>query len=132
MMFISSLKEEHPRFCQSKGLKVKERLVHQMKVARFEVLIESKKMCSLGLMRFHWLIGFSMVHLEELDMSCGRRRCSEVFIIICEINKELFWWYDGEFDFLKAMRGKGLSGIHGKGFEEDKDDKKSGKDGLFN
>ncbi|GJR47072.1 hypothetical protein Tco_1315175, partial [Tanacetum coccineum] len=52
----------------SKGLKVKEKLVHLMMVVKFEVLIEKKKMCSLGLMRFDRWIEFLMVHLEELEM----------------------------------------------------------------
>ncbi|GJV62877.1 hypothetical protein Tco_1473705 [Tanacetum coccineum] len=33
-----------------------------------DVLIEKKRMCSLGLMRFDWLMEFLMVHLEELEM----------------------------------------------------------------
>ncbi|GKB35756.1 hypothetical protein Tco_0880698 [Tanacetum coccineum] len=49
---------------------------------KFEVLIEKKKMCSLGLMRF--------------------------------------------------SERKGFRRIHGKRFEEDEDEKKSGKDGIFN
>nr|GEZ33957.1 hypothetical protein [Tanacetum cinerariifolium] len=60
--------EEHPRCCQAKGSKVEEKLVHLMMVVKFEVLIEKKKTCSLGLMRFDWLMEFLMVHLEELDM----------------------------------------------------------------
>ncbi|GJW26025.1 hypothetical protein Tco_0039836 [Tanacetum coccineum] len=60
--------EEHPRCYQEKGSKVEEKLVHLMMVVKFEVLIEKKKMCSLGLMRFNWLMEFLMVHLEELDM----------------------------------------------------------------
>ncbi|GKD74887.1 hypothetical protein Tco_1333169 [Tanacetum coccineum] len=59
---------EHPRCCQAKGSKVKENLVHLMMVVKFEVLIEKKKMCSLGLMSFDWLMEFLMVHLEELEM----------------------------------------------------------------
>ncbi|GJZ37782.1 hypothetical protein Tco_0583973 [Tanacetum coccineum] len=52
----------------SKGLKVEEKLVHLMMVVKFEVLIEKKKMCSLGLMRFDLWMEFLMVHLEELEM----------------------------------------------------------------
>ncbi|GKB39668.1 hypothetical protein Tco_0884610 [Tanacetum coccineum] len=37
-------------------------------VVKFEVLIEKKKMCSLGLMRFDQWMWFLMVHLEELEM----------------------------------------------------------------
>nr|GEY69661.1 uncharacterized mitochondrial protein AtMg00810-like [Tanacetum cinerariifolium] len=36
--------EEHPRCCQAKGSKVKEKLVHLEMVEKFEVLIEKKKM----------------------------------------------------------------------------------------
>nr|GEY95140.1 hypothetical protein [Tanacetum cinerariifolium] len=60
--------EEHPRCCQAKGSKVEEKLVHWMMVVKFEVLIEKKKVCYLGLMRCHWLMKFLMVHLEELEM----------------------------------------------------------------
>ncbi|GKE90848.1 hypothetical protein Tco_1571943, partial [Tanacetum coccineum] len=60
--------EEHMRCCQAKGSKVEEKLVHLRMVVKFEVLIEKKKMCSLGLRRFDWLIEFLMVHLEELEM----------------------------------------------------------------
>nr|GEV56678.1 sialyltransferase-like protein 1 [Tanacetum cinerariifolium] len=59
---------EHPRCCQAKGLKVEEKLVHLKMVVKFKVLIEKKKMCSLGLMRFDWWMEFLMVHLEELEM----------------------------------------------------------------
>ncbi|GKC18848.1 alpha/beta hydrolases superfamily protein, partial [Tanacetum coccineum] len=64
----ASREEEHPRCCQANGSKVKDRLVHLMMVVKFEVLIEKKKMCSLGLMRFDWWMEFLMVHLEELEM----------------------------------------------------------------
>ncbi|GKE59696.1 hypothetical protein Tco_1498881, partial [Tanacetum coccineum] len=60
--------EEHPRCCQAKGSKVKEKLAHLKMVVKFEVLIERKKMCSLGLMMFDWWMEFWMVHLEELEM----------------------------------------------------------------
>nr|GEW05591.1 hypothetical protein [Tanacetum cinerariifolium] len=60
--------EEHPRCCQAKGSKVEEKLVHLMMVVKSKVLIEKKKMCSLGLMRFDWLMEFLMVHLEALEM----------------------------------------------------------------
>nr|GEU72095.1 hypothetical protein [Tanacetum cinerariifolium] len=60
--------EEHLRCCQAKGLKVEEKLVHLMMVVKFKVLIEKKKMCSLGLMRFDLWIEFLMVHIEELEM----------------------------------------------------------------
>ncbi|GKF73439.1 hypothetical protein Tco_0219771, partial [Tanacetum coccineum] len=56
--------EEHLRCCQAKGLTVEEKLVHLMMVVKFEVLIEKKKMCSLGLTRFDLWIEFLMVHLE--------------------------------------------------------------------
>ncbi|GJT70746.1 ribonuclease H-like domain-containing protein [Tanacetum coccineum] len=52
--------EEHLRCCQVKGSKVEEKLVHLIMVVKFEVLIEKKKMCSLGLMRFDWLMEFLM------------------------------------------------------------------------
>ncbi|GKB08463.1 hypothetical protein Tco_0836747 [Tanacetum coccineum] len=60
--------EEHPRCCRAKGLKVEEKLVHLMMVVKFEVFIEKKRMCSLGLMRFDLWMEFLMVHLEELEM----------------------------------------------------------------
>nr|GEZ72887.1 hypothetical protein [Tanacetum cinerariifolium] len=60
--------EKHLRCYQAKGSKVEEKLVHLMMVVKFKVLIEKKKMCSLGLMRFDWLMEFLMVHLEELEM----------------------------------------------------------------
>nr|GEW20830.1 cell division topological specificity factor homolog, chloroplastic [Tanacetum cinerariifolium] len=60
--------EEHPRYCQAKSSDIEEKLVHLMVVVKFKVLIEKKKMCSLGLMRFDWLMEFLMVHLEELEM----------------------------------------------------------------
>ncbi|GJW49322.1 hypothetical protein Tco_0090673 [Tanacetum coccineum] len=50
------------------GSKDEEKLVHLRMVVNFEVLIEKKKMCSLGLMRFDWWMWFLMVHLEELEM----------------------------------------------------------------
>ncbi|GKC47056.1 hypothetical protein Tco_1064778 [Tanacetum coccineum] len=53
-------------YCQSKGSKVEEKLVHLMMVVKFEVLIEKKKMCSLGLMRFDWLMEFLMVQFREV------------------------------------------------------------------
>ncbi|GKG05145.1 hypothetical protein Tco_0325231, partial [Tanacetum coccineum] len=59
---------EHLRCCQAKGSKVEEKLVHLKMVVKFEVLIERKKMCFLGLMRFDWWMEFLMVHLEELEM----------------------------------------------------------------
>ncbi|GJW70844.1 hypothetical protein Tco_0127761 [Tanacetum coccineum] len=99
---VKLTEEEHPRCCQEKGSKVEERLVHLMMVVKFEVLIEKKKMCYLGLMRFDWLMGFLMVNLEELGM-----------------NKLLL----EEEALVKSMVGW---------VEEDKDDKKSRKDGLFN
>ncbi|GJY58385.1 hypothetical protein Tco_0458277 [Tanacetum coccineum] len=77
-----SSKEEHPRCCQAKGSKVEENLVHLMMVVKFKVLIKKKKMCSLGLMRFDWLMEFLMVHLEELEI------------------KKLLWEKDG----LKKMK----------------------------
>ncbi|GJX26977.1 hypothetical protein Tco_0233273 [Tanacetum coccineum] len=61
--------EEHPRCYQAKGLKVEEKLVHLMMVVKFEVLIEKKRMCSLGLMRFNLWMEFLMVDLEELEMN---------------------------------------------------------------
>ncbi|GJU22161.1 zinc knuckle CX2CX4HX4C containing protein [Tanacetum coccineum] len=64
----TTFRSEHPRCCQSKGSKVEESLVHLMMMVKFEVLIEKKKMCSFGLMRFDWLIEFLMAHLEELEM----------------------------------------------------------------
>nr|GEY98379.1 hypothetical protein [Tanacetum cinerariifolium] len=59
---------EHPRCSQAKGLKLEEKLIHLMMVVKFKVLIEKKKVCSLGLMRFDWLMEFLMVHFEELEM----------------------------------------------------------------
>ncbi|GJS23223.1 hypothetical protein Tco_0451855 [Tanacetum coccineum] len=50
------------------GTKVEEKLAHLRMVVKFEVLIEKKKLCSLGLMRFDWWMEFLMVHLEELEM----------------------------------------------------------------
>ncbi|GKC83694.1 hypothetical protein Tco_1139411 [Tanacetum coccineum] len=58
----------HPRCCQAKGSKVEEKLVHLKMVVKFEVLIEKKKMCFLGLMRFDLWMEFLIVHLEELEM----------------------------------------------------------------
>nr|GEY89413.1 hypothetical protein [Tanacetum cinerariifolium] len=52
----------------SKGFKGEEKLVHLMMVVKFKVLIEKKKMCSLGLMRFDLWMKFLMMHLEELKM----------------------------------------------------------------
>ncbi|GJY56511.1 hypothetical protein Tco_0455626 [Tanacetum coccineum] len=60
--------EEHLRCCQAKVLKVKEKLVHLMMVVKFKVLIEKKKICSLGLMRFDLWMEILMVHLEELEI----------------------------------------------------------------
>nr|GEU67967.1 putative reverse transcriptase domain-containing protein [Tanacetum cinerariifolium] len=59
---------EHPRCCQTKGSKVEEKLVHLKMVVKFEVLIEKKKICFLGLMKFDWWMEFLIVHLEELEM----------------------------------------------------------------
>ncbi|GJR10454.1 retrovirus-related pol polyprotein from transposon TNT 1-94 [Tanacetum coccineum] len=64
----SGMAEEHPRCCQAKGLRVEEKLVHLMMVVKFKVLIEKKKMCSLGLMMFDWWMEFWMVHLDELEI----------------------------------------------------------------
>nr|GEU79268.1 reverse transcriptase domain-containing protein [Tanacetum cinerariifolium] len=50
------------------GGKDEEKLDHLKMVVKFEVLIEKKKMYSLGLMRFDWWIWFLMRHLEELEM----------------------------------------------------------------
>nr|GEZ20801.1 pentatricopeptide repeat-containing protein [Tanacetum cinerariifolium] len=55
-------------WCQANGSKVEEKLVHLKMVVKFKVLIEKKKMCSLGLMRFDWWMEFLMVHLEELEI----------------------------------------------------------------
>nr|GEV86544.1 cytochrome P450 [Tanacetum cinerariifolium] len=65
---LNGLQEEHPRCCQAMDSKVEERLVHLIMVVKFEVLIKKKKMCSLVLVRFDWLMEFLMVHLEELEM----------------------------------------------------------------
>nr|GEW37020.1 hypothetical protein [Tanacetum cinerariifolium] len=46
--------EEHPKCCQAKGSKDEEKLVHLKMVVKFKVLIEKKRMCYLGLMRFDW------------------------------------------------------------------------------
>ncbi|GJU93747.1 hypothetical protein Tco_1318503, partial [Tanacetum coccineum] len=54
----SWLKEGHPKCCQAKGSKDEEKLVHLKMVVKFEVLIEKKKMCSPGLMRFDWWMWF--------------------------------------------------------------------------
>nr|GEZ20273.1 hypothetical protein [Tanacetum cinerariifolium] len=59
---------EHLKCCQAKGSKDEEKLVHLKMVVKFEVLIEKKKMCSLGLMRFDLWMWFLMIHLEELEM----------------------------------------------------------------
>ncbi|GJS43130.1 retrotransposon protein, putative, unclassified [Tanacetum coccineum] len=67
-IYLLPLQEEHLRCCQAKGSKVEEKLVHLMMVVKFEVVIEKKKMCSLSLMRFDWLMEFLMVHLKELKM----------------------------------------------------------------
>ncbi|GKD23321.1 hypothetical protein Tco_1225024 [Tanacetum coccineum] len=80
----------------------KEKLVHLKMVVKFKVLIEKKKMCSLGFMRFDWWMWFLMVHLEELEM------------------KKLL------------IRRRGFSGIHGRMVDEDGDGKKNGNEGLFN
>nr|GEU47493.1 hypothetical protein [Tanacetum cinerariifolium] len=64
---VTNYEEEHPRCYQAKGSKVEKKLVHLMMVVKIEVLIKKKRMCSLGLMRFDWLMEFLMVHLEELD-----------------------------------------------------------------
>ncbi|GJV80661.1 putative ribonuclease H-like domain-containing protein [Tanacetum coccineum] len=63
-----NIKEGHPRCSQAKGLKVKERLVHERMKVKFEVLIEKKKMYYLRLRRFDLWMEFLMVHLEELEM----------------------------------------------------------------
>ncbi|GJU99789.1 hypothetical protein Tco_1329060 [Tanacetum coccineum] len=99
--------EEHPRCCQAKGLKVEEKLVHLMMVVKFKVLIEKKKMCSLGLMRFDLWMEFLMVHLEELEM------------------KKLLWEKVG-------LEEEALVQFIVEWFEEDEDGKKNGKDDLFN
>ncbi|GKB71078.1 hypothetical protein Tco_0932490 [Tanacetum coccineum] len=98
--------EEHPRCCQAKGSKVEEKLVHLKMVVKFEVLIERKKMCSLGLMMFDWWMEFWVVHLEEL-----------------EIKKLL----SGE-----GLEEEALEEFMVEWFEEDEDGKKNGKEGLFN
>ncbi|GJW21592.1 hypothetical protein Tco_0032214 [Tanacetum coccineum] len=94
--------EEHPKCYQAKGSKDDEKLVHLKMVVKFKVLIEKKKMCSLGLMRFDWWMWFLMVHLEELEMKKLR------------------------------VRGRSFGGIHGRISEEDENGKKNEKDGLFN
>ncbi|GKB51109.1 hypothetical protein Tco_0901862 [Tanacetum coccineum] len=72
--------EGHPRCSQAKGLKVKERLVHEKMKVKFEVLIEKKKMYYLRLRRFDLWMEFLMVHLEVVEMRCGgRRRCNGDF-----------------------------------------------------
>ncbi|GJS07334.1 hypothetical protein Tco_0364130 [Tanacetum coccineum] len=60
------------------GSKVEEKLVHLTMVVKFKVLIEKKRMCSLGLMMFDWWIEFWMVHLEEL--------------VIEEVVVDEVWW----------------------------------------
>ncbi|GKB23736.1 hypothetical protein Tco_0863137 [Tanacetum coccineum] len=101
------LQEEHPRCYQAKGSKVEEKLVHLTMVVKFVVLIEKKKMCSLGLMMFDWWMEFWMVHLEELEMKkfCRRR---------CGLEEEALVEFMVEW------------------FEEDEDGKKNRKEGLFN
>ncbi|GJV64900.1 ribonuclease H-like domain-containing protein [Tanacetum coccineum] len=59
--------EEHPKCCQAKGSKDEEKLVHLKMVVRFEVLIEKKKMCSLGLMSCLGGIMVSLIFLEGLE-----------------------------------------------------------------
>nr|GEU84295.1 hypothetical protein [Tanacetum cinerariifolium] len=67
LLYSLSLRE-HPRCCQAKGSKVKEKLVHLNMVVKFDDLIEKKKICFLGLMKFDWWMEFLIVHLEELEM----------------------------------------------------------------
>ncbi|GJY59699.1 hypothetical protein Tco_0994197 [Tanacetum coccineum] len=103
--YKTKLEEEHPRYCQAKGSKVKEKLVHLMMMVKFKVLIEKNKMYSLGLMR---LIGdgvlvwaFGGVGDEEIVVREGLEEEALV--------KFMVEW-----------------------FEEDEDGKKNGKEGLFN
>ncbi|GJS18821.1 hypothetical protein Tco_0413293 [Tanacetum coccineum] len=63
---VIGVKRGTSEMLSSKGLKVKEKLVHLMMVVKFEVLIEKKKMCSLGLMR-----GYSDDLLEDVWMTLG-------------------------------------------------------------
>nr|GEZ37955.1 reverse transcriptase [Tanacetum cinerariifolium] len=60
--------DKHPKCCQAKGSKDEEKLIHLKMLMKFKVLIEKKKMCSLGVMRFDWWMWFLMVHLEKLKM----------------------------------------------------------------
>ncbi|GJV74070.1 hypothetical protein Tco_1494065 [Tanacetum coccineum] len=71
------VKRKSPKCCQVKGSKDKEKLFHLKMVVKFEVLIEKKKMCSLGLMRVgdeEVVVGEGMVvtssSLEMLTNSC--------------------------------------------------------------
>ncbi|GKE21535.1 hypothetical protein Tco_1433047 [Tanacetum coccineum] len=102
------VQEKHPKCCQVKGSKDEEKLVHLKMVVKFEVLIKKKKMYSLGLMRFDWWMWFLMVHLEELEMK-------KLFLIFLEGLEE-----EASVEFMVEL------------FEEDEDDKKNEKDGLFN
>ncbi|GKA67379.1 hypothetical protein Tco_0767187 [Tanacetum coccineum] len=102
--FSPDIKEEHPKCCQAKGSKDEEKLVHLKMVVKFEVLIEKKKMCSLGLMRFDWWMWF-------FDGAFGGVGDEEV--VVREEEEALV-------EFMVEW------------FEEDEDSKKNDKDGLFN
>ncbi|GJW91403.1 hypothetical protein Tco_0168956 [Tanacetum coccineum] len=52
---------------ESKGSKDEEKLVHLKMVVRFEVLVEKKNMCSLGLMSCLGGIMVSLIFLEGLE-----------------------------------------------------------------
>nr|GFA86110.1 hypothetical protein [Tanacetum cinerariifolium] len=52
---------------------------------------------------------FGGVRDDEFVGGDGVVRFSSSFV---RSTKSFFWRYDGEFDFLKAMGGRGLSGIH--------------------
>nr|GEU30686.1 hypothetical protein [Tanacetum cinerariifolium] len=57
--------EGNPKCCQAKGLKDEEKLVHLKMVVKLKVLIEKKKMCSLGLMSLIFLEGLEEEALIE-------------------------------------------------------------------
>ncbi|GKA58500.1 hypothetical protein Tco_0757688 [Tanacetum coccineum] len=105
------LGEEHPKYYQAKGSKDEEKLVHLKMVVKFEVLIEKKKTCSLGLMGEGVVVTSSS--LEMLTNSCLEG------IIVSLI-------------FLKGLEEEALVEFMVELFEEDEVGKKNEKDGLFN
>nr|GEY28871.1 integrase, catalytic region, zinc finger, CCHC-type, peptidase aspartic, catalytic [Tanacetum cinerariifolium] len=78
--------EEHPRCYEAKGSKVEEKLVHLMMVVKFKVLIEKKRMCSLGLMRFDWLMEF-LKNLMVDDFGLASIKWFHVRVTVSELSE---------------------------------------------